>query len=342
MKLFPWAFAIVSLFFVDWFLPSVVFTPLAWGQRALELQILPDENSQNLNVWYEQVEAVRHHPVDINSASAEDLQQIPGVPKSLAQFLVAYRRRHGPFHSKSEVRELLHLSGDDWAWFSQFITVKGNPPQMGVWLRSRLSGKNSALPLNENLHSYQSLQFAAPSVLSGGLLLEKDPLETRWTDHAVGYLAARIGRHASLIAGDFFPAFGQGILLSLPYSLGKGLSPTEILKTRPGRVRGDVSSIEDHFFRGLEGSISLQTLTLHLFWAKNAWDARIDSASGVGNLEVPVSHIGIYLSRKNSIHETVAGVHLESDHRNFSAGITANCITGFNLVVTQMASPMCC
>ncbi len=323
MKLFPWAFAIVSLFSIDWLLPSAAFTPFAWGQEAFELEILPDETNQNLNVWYEQIEAARLHRIPLNSASTEDLEQIPGVPESLAQFLFDYRRRHGPFRSKAEVKKVLNLSDTDWAWFSQFIAVGVKRAQTGVWLRSRLSGKNSALPLNKKLHSYQRLQFAAGSPLTGGFLLEKDPLETSWTDNAVGYLAARIGGYASLVAGDFFPMLGQGILLSLPYSLGKSISPAEILKTRPGRVRGEVSSLEDHFFRGAAGSLSLKTFTLYLFRAKNAWDARIDSLSGVGTLEAPVPHTGVYLGRKNSVRETVAGVHLESDRRNFSAGVTA-------------------
>ena len=323
MKSFAWKSLIFSFFVIDCFLPSAVFTPVAWGQQPFELEMLPNENGQNLNLWYEQIEAARLHPVALNSAAAEDLEQIPGVPKSLAEFLLAYRRKHGPFRSKSEVRQVLHLSDDDWAWFSQFITVKGERQQMGVWLRSRLSGRNSGLSLDEKLHSYQRLQFAAGSPLIGGFLLEKDPLETNWIDHAVGYLRAKIGQHVSLVAGDYFPAFGQGLLLSLPYTLGKSVSPAEILKIRVGRVRGDVSSLEDHFFRGLEGSASFKSLALHVFGAKNAWDARIDSTSGVGTLEAPVSHTGTHLSRKNSIFETVLGIRLESNRRNFSAGITA-------------------
>ena len=323
MKRLSWTGVLLIVFLCDGFVSFTAFKPIAWAQESFELEMLPDENGQNLNFWYEQIEAARLHPVSLNFASPEDLEQIPGVPKSLAEFLVDYRRRHGPFHSKSEVRQVLHLSDDDWAWFSKFITVKAQRTRMGVWLRSRFSGKNSGFPLRNKLHSYQRLQFAAGSPLAGGFLLEKDPLETSWVDHAVGYLRAKIGQHASLVAGDFFPAFGQGILLSLPYTLGKSVSPTEILKTRPGSVRGDASSLEDHFFRGLEGSVSLKALALHVFRARNAWDARLDSISGVGTLEAPVSHTGAHSNRKNSIREAVTGAHFEFNRRTFSAGITA-------------------
>ena len=47
-------------------------------------------------------------PVDINSATAEELQQLMGVGPVLAQAIVDYRAEHGPFAS---VDELLEVSG---------------------------------------------------------------------------------------------------------------------------------------------------------------------------------------------------------------------------------------
>ena len=47
-------------------------------------------------------------PVDINTATAEELQQLMGVGPVLAQAIVDYRTEHGPFAS---VDELLEVSG---------------------------------------------------------------------------------------------------------------------------------------------------------------------------------------------------------------------------------------
>jgi competence protein ComEA len=38
-----------------------------------------------------------HAPIDVNSASVEELTALPGVGPALAQAIVAYRARHGPF-----------------------------------------------------------------------------------------------------------------------------------------------------------------------------------------------------------------------------------------------------
>jgi len=54
----------------------------------------------------------RTHPVarvvDINQASAEDLEKLPGIGPKLAQQIIAYRTKHGPFH---RIEDLLIIKG---------------------------------------------------------------------------------------------------------------------------------------------------------------------------------------------------------------------------------------
>ncbi len=46
--------------------------------------------------------------IDINSSSAERLQELPGIGPVLAERIIEYRQRHGGFHS---VEELIEVSG---------------------------------------------------------------------------------------------------------------------------------------------------------------------------------------------------------------------------------------
>lgn len=46
--------------------------------------------------------------LDLNTATAEELQKLPGIGPALSQAIVDYREEHGPFHS---VEDLLQVPG---------------------------------------------------------------------------------------------------------------------------------------------------------------------------------------------------------------------------------------
>lgn len=56
----------------------------------------------------EEPDAAERLPVDINSATAEELEELMGIGPVLAQAIVDYREANGPFAS---VDELLEVSG---------------------------------------------------------------------------------------------------------------------------------------------------------------------------------------------------------------------------------------
>ena len=49
-------------------------------------------------------------PVDLNTATAEELDTLPGIGESLARRIIAYREANGPFGS---IEEIMEVSGID-------------------------------------------------------------------------------------------------------------------------------------------------------------------------------------------------------------------------------------
>ena len=47
-------------------------------------------------------------PLDLNTATAEELAELPGIGPELAKRIIAYREEHGPF---STAEELMQVSG---------------------------------------------------------------------------------------------------------------------------------------------------------------------------------------------------------------------------------------
>ncbi len=66
----------------------------------------------------------RREPVDINTATAEDLQKIPGIGEALARRIIEFRKEHGRFE---KVDNLLNVRGIGVASLEKlrpFVVVK--------------------------------------------------------------------------------------------------------------------------------------------------------------------------------------------------------------------------
>ena len=48
------------------------------------------------------------HPIDLNAATAEELQQVPGIGSSTAKAIVNFRQKSGPFQ---KIEDLLAIKG---------------------------------------------------------------------------------------------------------------------------------------------------------------------------------------------------------------------------------------
>jgi len=61
--------------------------------------------------------------VDINKATAYDLQKLPGIGPSLAKQIVAYREKHGPFRRPEDLMAVKGIGFKKWKEIRPYITV---------------------------------------------------------------------------------------------------------------------------------------------------------------------------------------------------------------------------
>ncbi|MDP2653691.1 MAG: helix-hairpin-helix domain-containing protein [Candidatus Omnitrophota bacterium] len=59
--------------------------------------------------------------VDINSASAEQLEKLPRVGRVLAQRIAAYRKEHGPFREIGELRNVEGIGPKSFERIAPFV-----------------------------------------------------------------------------------------------------------------------------------------------------------------------------------------------------------------------------
>lgn len=62
-------------------------------------------------------------PLDINTATAEELQALPGIGAARAQAIVDYRAEHGPFIYVEQLRRVSGIGEKLYAGIADYITV---------------------------------------------------------------------------------------------------------------------------------------------------------------------------------------------------------------------------
>jgi comEA protein len=78
-------------------------------------------NSMGLTV--ENAQEKNQQPVNINTASAEELIKIPGVGKSLAQRIIDFREEHGPFKKAEDLLKVRGIGEKNFKKMKSMVTV---------------------------------------------------------------------------------------------------------------------------------------------------------------------------------------------------------------------------
>jgi len=92
----------------------------AWDMRAADAPMLAETE---LTVPMEEVRP-DPSPVNINTASAEELTALPGIGEELARRIVDYREANGPFASEEALTEVSGIGQGKLAALEGWITVE--------------------------------------------------------------------------------------------------------------------------------------------------------------------------------------------------------------------------
>jgi comEA protein len=61
--------------------------------------------------------------IDINKATTNDLQKLPGIGPSLAKQIVAYRSKHGPFRRVEDLMVIKGIGFKKWKEIRPYLRV---------------------------------------------------------------------------------------------------------------------------------------------------------------------------------------------------------------------------
>jgi len=254
-------------------------------------------------------------PLNPNDASAADLATLPGLSPSLARRIVAYRRSHDPFSSRTALTAVEGVTPDRLRAVAPYLRLPDPDttpaPDGGILLfapETELEGRflqratrtldpGRGFGTDSTHHTFPGsptrwttrlrLHYGP---LRGGLTLDKDPGEAvRWDpqtgtygfDHVAGHVALDdVGPLETLIVGDYTAEYGQGLTLWQGLSFGKGADPGTLVRDGRGLIPFQ-STTENEFFRGVAATVALSShLSVSAFASRRTRDATLDTTDG--------------------------------------------------------------
>ncbi len=285
----------------------------------------------------DELEFYRMHPININTASFQELTEVPFLPAALAIRILFLRDSLGCL-SFSDLRLIPWMDEQTLALISPFITfvaarmrtgsTGSNDSITSVSFRSRgivdLQPRKPFLDgeyLGSRVAEYDRLVINTPR-WSGGVLYDKDAGELLDAGFVSGYVGfENDGIVKKFVAGDYTVNSGEGMTLSSFRSSSKGGSALYQIKATGRTIVPHLATDEFHYFQGAAATMEIYPIALTLFFSHKAVAASLDSGGVITSFYTS----GLFRSqtemeKKNAANETVIG------------GIVAFCIGSTNSI----------
>lgn len=331
-------------------------TYLSFGQTRPRPEINLDEfiqrifplQQENINYedLYESLFQLYQHPINLNTATYEELSSLYVLSVAQIKSLLTHRTQYGDLLS---IYELQAVAGFDMTTIQQllpFIEVRqkfnakslynnvGHINDHYLVLRSSQTlEKSRAYKENKYPGSPQQLyaryRLSSPRDFQIGLVAEKDAGEKNYLDFYSFHLQLKNkGNLKNLILGDYQLQFGQGLVLGAGFFLGKGSEAVTTIRRSNIGARPYGSLLEGGYFRGIAATYQLKRIELTAFYSYIKRDAGIDEtdagreeyfssvlASGYHRTETEVA-------RKNQLTEQNIGMNAAFRFNNGYIGAT--------------------
>lgn len=265
------------------------------------------EGTERLSVNVDWLEYLHANPMNINTASREDLLLIPYTTEAQADSILLYRDRHREFLSLGELLYVSGLMHDDRVRLSLFLCAEhvdaapkwfaGENQHMlsadlGIPLYKRAGYKHysdeelekspNKAYLGNALSNTLRYRFQRGQSVKAGITLQKDEGEpfAAKKNYPYDYLSAYAyiaspQEHWQVWAGDYDVRLAQGLLLgNTAFTLRSATSASASSRTT---IKPHTSCSETSSYRGLAAALNLRRIHLAAWASYKALDANVQN-----------------------------------------------------------------
>jgi hypothetical protein len=296
---------------------------------ALERYIGSDAEG-NRDSYEEYIRIWEENPLDINTASREELMRIPGMTVLLAAMIID-RRSAVPFTDLSELLLLDGLTPEAYPIIAQCLIVRkktASRSNRGAFRQTVVrdlqesegekEGKFAGSPfllrsrLNASIRMPDAWSSSCPE-LRIGWSGEKDAGEPLKYSAWSGYCSAVFPKFSStLLLGDYSVGEGQGMIFWHYNGYGKAGEEISSVRKNSNGIHPSLSTNENWRFRGAALETVFGNVQIRLFASWKSLNARVDSNGVLQSLE----ESGIYrteteIRKRHSAFERLYGMCAE-------------------------------
>lgn len=342
----------IRLLFLFLLLPAV---PAAEAQTLLNpaweenLEELAEE--ADASAWEDDLEELSYRlqePLNLNTATREQLEQFPFLTALQVENLQAYLYIHGPMQTIYELQLVEAMDKRTIELLVPFVCVKpveeggGRPSWKNIWKY----GKHEALArfdipfytrkgyeknyLGTALYHSLRYSFRYSEHVQAGFAAEKDAgepffaLHDRWGyDYYSYYVLLRgWGRLKALALGTYRLDFGQGLVLGNGFGLGKSFSlATSDYRSRGIRKHG--STDEYNYFRGVAATVqAARRLEVSAFYSHRTMDGKVEDGVITSLYKTGLHRTASEAGKRHTFAMQLAGGNVAYQGRFLHVGLT--------------------
>lgn len=321
----------------------------SWESVFVGMMAEEDEEAEAWEDMYDLLGDMAEHPMDINTATREDLERLPFLNARQIEEICEYLYRYGPMRSAAELQLIESLDYNSRRLLRCMIYigdgVKQGFPAPGDMLKY---GKHTLIAtakmpfydrkgdrngyLGYKYKHWFRYDFAYADRLRCGLVGSQDAGEPFFSagngagyDFYSFYLQMKnTGRMENLTVGRYRLSSGMGLVLGSSFNLGKAS-----VISRSGRgtnaIRVHSSRSEADYFQGAAAAVRVaKGLTVGAFASFRPLDATLNADGTARTIVTTGYHRTIAeMKKKGNTHATAAGANVRYAAGGFHAGATA-------------------
>ena len=312
-----------------------------WERYLNEVMTAEDVGSAAWEETYDLLCELRQHPMDINQATREQLEQLPFLSAQQVEEIVEYLYRYGPMKSLAELRMVRSLDDSRRRLLTYFIYVgesEDTKQRARVLNELMVTGRvpfyerrgDTAAYYGYPYRHWVRYQLTYGDRLKAGIVGSQDAGEPFFSGkNQLGYDYYSIflqlnqwGRLETLVLGNYRVSMGMGLILNNSFGLGK-VAMLQNMGRPTSTLRAHSSRSSDGYLQGAAATVTIaRGLTATGFISYRAMDATLNQDGSAATIVTSGYHrTATELEKKNNLKNTTFGGNVRYQANGYHAGV---------------------